>query len=214
MDAKAVQLKTSAIMTLHPPELPGKNTERIMKMYRMLDPQGQALLDPEYQITTPPTSSIKEADHPSGTAAPKYNSINPADFPEVPLGPMTHDLKGQTFGRLTVVHHVGKTQDRQQNARWLCLCSCGHHVVTLAGNLKNGSTSSCGCQVADSPEYKVKRGQAGKHPHYRTWYKLRKRIGTPAPFGRTNNVCSRWMNSFEAGGSGSTTAGSSFKVNG
>jgi hypothetical protein len=126
---------------------------------------------------------------------PKYNAIDPSDFPEVPLGPRTENLAGQTFGRLTVVHHVGRS--RHWQAQWLCTCSCGNHVAVYAYSLKEGHTSSCGCQVADIPEYRRKRGPESKHPAYNHHRKLLLRIGTPASFGRTNEMCARWRNSLE-----------------
>jgi hypothetical protein len=146
-------------------------------------------------LAAPTENSIKEQVNLQGEERPAYNSINPADFPEVPLGPQTQDLKGMVFGRLTVVHHVGK--NRQQNALWLCSCSCGYFVVARAAHLKEGNTTSCGCEKADVPEYRQKRGPESKHPLYNTWTQLLNKIDKPAPYGRTNKVCARWRNSLE-----------------
>lgn len=54
------------------------------------------------------------------------------------------DIKGQTFGRLTVIEFYGVDKNRQ--ALWTCECSCGTKNVIVAGaNLRNQHTKSCGC---------------------------------------------------------------------
>ena len=53
------------------------------------------------------------------------------------------DLIGQRFGRLTVIKREGK--DKHNRATWLCKCDCGNEKVVNSNNLRNGSTTSCGC---------------------------------------------------------------------
>lgn len=53
------------------------------------------------------------------------------------------DLKGQHFGRLTVLSavpkgHYGRTE-------WKCRCTCGATVVVNVTSLRTGNTQSCGC---------------------------------------------------------------------
>lgn len=55
----------------------------------------------------------------------------------------TIDLKGQKFGRLTVIGRAGSTLGR--HALWLCKCSCGNSKIIRGSCLRNGSTKSCGC---------------------------------------------------------------------
>lgn len=112
------------------------------------------------------------------------------------MAPPVTDLTGQKFGSLTVMRrfHNGK--------RWvsyLCLCVCGNEKVIAAGNLKAGTTISCGCAVgtwnithgmANSPEYKAWDGM--KQRCYNTWDKSYKDYG-----GRGITVCERWRKSFE-----------------
>lgn len=50
-----------------------------------------------------------------------------------------NNLKGQTFGELTVDSYIG-------NGIYRCKCSCGNYKNVLGANLKNGSTKSCGCK--------------------------------------------------------------------
>ena len=53
------------------------------------------------------------------------------------------NLTGKKFGRLTVLELYGR--DKYGRARWLCECECGKKTICNAGNLKTGTTKSCGC---------------------------------------------------------------------
>lgn len=53
------------------------------------------------------------------------------------------NLINQKFGELIVLEFIGIGKFGQ--SKWLCLCSCGNKVEVLAGNLKKGSSKSCGC---------------------------------------------------------------------
>lgn len=53
------------------------------------------------------------------------------------------DLTGKTFGRLTALKYL-----RKSNARdpiWQCRCICGNLVEVVSGSLHKGHTASCGC---------------------------------------------------------------------
>lgn len=52
------------------------------------------------------------------------------------------DMRGQQFGRLTVVERKGSIYGKPA---WLCACSCGATVVVYAASLRKGHTRSCGC---------------------------------------------------------------------
>lgn len=74
-------------------------------------------------------------------------------------GQKTLDLKGQVFGRLTVV----KFSHREKGKRyWLCKCECGNMHFATTGNLRNGSVQSCGCLLRDFNENKEKYEQSVK----------------------------------------------------
>lgn len=60
---------------------------------------------------------------------------------EIPVG-RAKDLRGQRFGKLTVLYRVKGTST---NARWKCLCDCGGLTETNGNNLTGGKTISCGC---------------------------------------------------------------------
>lgn len=54
------------------------------------------------------------------------------------------DLKGKSFGRLTVVRRNGSASNRK--SLWLCKCDCGKHTNVRSTCLTSGRTKSCGCR--------------------------------------------------------------------
>ena len=52
------------------------------------------------------------------------------------------DLTGKTFGEFKVLKYTG-------NGKWLCKCSCGKEVEVFGHNLKNGTSTSCGCKTVE-----------------------------------------------------------------
>lgn len=54
------------------------------------------------------------------------------------------DLAGQRFRSLTVIERAGS---RGGHSLWKCICDCGKKTVVANTNLKQGTTSSCGCLV-------------------------------------------------------------------
>ena len=52
------------------------------------------------------------------------------------------DLKGQRFGRLTVIKfHHSDEKDRY----WECKCDCGNIILCTTRRLRSNNTKSCGC---------------------------------------------------------------------
>lgn len=52
------------------------------------------------------------------------------------------DLKGQKFGKLTVLNYI---YTRQRHIYWKCICACGNSTVARTGSLRRGIHKSCGC---------------------------------------------------------------------
>lgn len=52
------------------------------------------------------------------------------------------DLSGKRFGRLVVLRPA---KERRNGVIWECQCDCGNIALVSKGNLKSGSTRSCGC---------------------------------------------------------------------
>ena len=64
------------------------------------------------------------------------------------------DLTGQRFGKLTAIK-----PDHSDNKRgwwWLCHCDCGNTKIIPSGNLRSGSTISCGCYFRNDENKRAK----------------------------------------------------------
>lgn len=53
------------------------------------------------------------------------------------------DMKGQKFGRLTVLERAGT--NGQKLATWIAQCDCGTVGIYAGRSLRDGNTRSCGC---------------------------------------------------------------------
>lgn len=53
------------------------------------------------------------------------------------------DLTNQRFGNLVALQRAPKRQDKY--TRWLCQCDCGETAEVRTDYLRNGHTTSCGC---------------------------------------------------------------------
>ena len=113
-----------------------------------------------------------------------------------------HDLTGRRYGRLTVIkeHH----RSEKSGYYWLCRCDCGKMAIVSGGNLRCGSTKSCGCLAAEcKPPKNIKHGMSRTKLHG-IWVAMRQRCTNPNDAnyarygGRGITVCDEWVNSFEA----------------
>jgi len=104
------------------------------------------------------------------------------------------DLIGQRFGRLIVIGPASRKY------YWICKCDCGQLTEKIAGNLKGGSSKSCGCIRRERNNHTT-HGYTGTLTHKR-WRAMRARCMNPnasnyAKYGgRGITVCDRWR-SFE-----------------
>ena len=55
------------------------------------------------------------------------------------------DLTGLVFYRLTVLRRSKRCNKKGYYVYWDCKCECGNLHTVLAGNLRSGTTKSCGC---------------------------------------------------------------------
>lgn len=62
----------------------------------------------------------------------------------IQVRPKLNDLKGQTFGWLTVIEFIN--YNIYGSSIWLCKCICGKNKEALGCNLKNGTVNNCGCK--------------------------------------------------------------------
>lgn len=61
----------------------------------------------------------------------------------MPTGIRAKDISGERFGRLVVECRAGSTS--RGTPLQQCVCDCGERIKVTTGNLKGGSTRSCGC---------------------------------------------------------------------
>ncbi|MDQ0154927.1 hypothetical protein [Robertmurraya andreesenii] len=66
------------------------------------------------------------------------------------------DLKGQRFGRLTVVELKGTINKK---AVWTCKCDCGNTIDVQSYYLRDGTKKSCGCLQNESRSKSMKKAQ-------------------------------------------------------
>lgn len=114
------------------------------------------------------------------------------------------DLTGKTFGRWTVIR---RAENRGNSVMFMCRCSCGTEREVRSGDLKNGSTVSCGCNnleltIKRSSKHGMAKRSQKKPPEYGVWAGIVKRCENENCKdyknygGRGIKVCERWRHSF------------------
>ncbi len=66
------------------------------------------------------------------------------------------DLKGQKFGKLTVLEQTDKRQDGGSIV-WKCKCDCGNIVEVSSKRLRNNINMSCGCYQKERQKYSMSK---------------------------------------------------------
>lgn len=107
------------------------------------------------------------------------------------------NLKGKSFGQLTVDSRAKNRITKRGAVRvyWLCQCTCGKKFEVRSGSLTDSSrpVRSCGCAREDGRK---------KHPLYRRWCQMIARCENPKTIGFENyggrgiKVCERWRKNF------------------
>jgi hypothetical protein len=110
--------------------------------------------------------------------------------------PVTKDISGQRFGRLTAVRFLGPRMVGAQSKRfWLARCDCGQERELPQGALTTGKTRSCGCLLKEA----ITTHGGCRLPVYKVWHAMVERcrnrnlVEWPDYGGRGISVCERWL---------------------
>lgn len=113
------------------------------------------------------------------------------------------NLKGQVFGRLTVISINHTTR---LGTYWNCVCECGNECVVLTTKLSNGHTTSCGCrkdEIKRDIEKLNKSHGKSKTKLYKIFSGMKARCYRKSCpnynryGGRGIIICKEWLDSFE-----------------
>jgi hypothetical protein len=111
------------------------------------------------------------------------------------------DLTGKRFGRYVV--QARGANDKNNQTKWLAMCDCGQARLVSAGNLKNGSSRSCGCWAREETARRTKTHGKTATSVYRRWTGMIGRCENkgnkdyPRYGARGITVCDEWRESFE-----------------
>jgi len=121
------------------------------------------------------------------------------------------NLIGETYGWLTVLEDAGRTNDKQK--KYLCKCQCGNLTTVASGNLRKGTTVSCGCYHKEASKIRGIGNSYGKTHGatqgrsrditYVSWLSMNQRCNDKNRSyykhygGRGILVCDRWKSSYE-----------------
>ena len=116
------------------------------------------------------------------------------------------NLKGQMFGRLTVICEAEpKICGARAFTQWICQCACGASVTTYGNGLRSGHVKSCGCLKSELTSQRNQKHEKGVIDSniYKIWKTMRSRCENKNSqvykhYGaRGISVCERWK-SFDA----------------
>jgi hypothetical protein len=92
-----------------------------------------------------------------------------------------NDLTGKRFGRWTVValHPKRVRYGKIAYSLWLCRCDCGTERIKVAGALRSGGSTSCGCFQREEMEKRATKHGLSKTRAYRIYNGMKQRCLNP-----------------------------------
>ena len=82
------------------------------------------------------------------------------------------DVTGNRYNKLIAIKFV-------ETGKWLFKCDCGNETIARIGNVKKGTTTSCGCYgLSIYGKTSITHGLT-KTPEYRTWSDMKTRCYDP-----------------------------------
>jgi hypothetical protein len=111
------------------------------------------------------------------------------------------DIKGQRFGKLSVIEYAGKNRT---SAQWLCECDCGNICIVVGNKLRSGHTKSCSCGQKEAASIGNFIHGMKDTSEYGSWQAMKERCYNPnsASYqyygGKGIIVCPEWKDDFLA----------------
>lgn len=111
------------------------------------------------------------------------------------------ELTGKRFARLLVGEFSHK--NKYGALYWHCTCDCGNERIVAAGNLRSGTSNSCGCWQREYSSRVNSTHGLDNTPIRHSYNAMRARCYNPNNIGwayyggRGVTVCKRWLDSFE-----------------
>ena len=112
--------------------------------------------------------------------------------------------QGDKFGKWTIIEEIApKIISKKPRRMFKCKCECGNIGEVQLLCLKNGHSTSCGCeQKKRASEANLKHNLSDKHPLYLTWKNMKNRCNNPNASEYSNygergiSVCETWAANF------------------
>lgn len=108
------------------------------------------------------------------------------------------DIRGQIFGKLTVTNNEPIRIKGQ--TYWKCRCICGNEKYIFVGNLRSGTTISCGCLLEEARKNRKKQSKRLIH----IFSNMKRRCYNAKDLhykyygARGIGICSEWLNNSKA----------------
>jgi hypothetical protein len=109
------------------------------------------------------------------------------------------------FGKWIIIEEIApKIISNKSRRMFRCQCECGNISEVQLWCLKNGHSTSCGCNQKRRASIANTKHGLTEHPLYCTWKNMKKRCNNPNASeymnygGRGIRVCEEWSNNFQS----------------